>query len=110
MSEWLAFRTEARGEAFTVALANFKAAVPSTSRRWDGEHRYWLFDPRFADTVADIESSLVEPAVSLTEDDRRHGRIAVRDDEQLDTALIDMQFRDAAARAEFERLLREAES
>jgi hypothetical protein len=123
MSEWLAFHIEAKGEAFTLALTDFKTAVPSMSRRWDGTHRYWLFDPSFANAVATIQSAAIQPAVSLVEDDRRFGRTAVADDAKLDTDLIGLQFGDLvtgdgigrtqgnkAARAEFERRLREAET
>ena len=120
MSQWLAFRTKANGERFTLALAAFKATVPSTSRRWDSSHGYWLFDPSFANAVATIGE--VRGATSLAEDDRRHGRVSVSAGEALDTELIDMQYGDMvpgdgigrvqgnpAARQEFERRLREAE-
>src|SRR6266545_6869976 len=91
MSEWLAFHIEAKGKFFDHALAAFKEAVPSTSRRWDREHRYWLFDPSFAEQVAGIASAAVKTAISLEDDDRRLGRLSVREDEVLDTALIDSQ-------------------
>jgi len=121
MPEWLAFRSRARGEAFTSAVVAFKAAVPSTSRRWDSSHGYWVFDPRFAGAVAAIGD--VKGTTSLAEDDRRRGRLPVAEDEKLDTALIDLQYGDMVAsdgigkiqgkpeaRAAFERRLREAES
>jgi hypothetical protein len=120
VSEWLAFRSRARGKAFTDAVAAFKTAVPSTSRRWDAQHGYWLFDPSFANAVQSIGE--VRAATRVAEDDRRLGRVSVREDEELDTDLIDMQFGDLtasdgigkvqgnpAARAEFERRLKEAE-
>jgi hypothetical protein len=92
MNEWLAFRTRARGHAFTIAVSSFKAAVPSTSRRWDAEHGYWLFDPQFIDTVSAIPDSQIGTAVSAEEDDRRHGREPVADHEVLDTPLTDKQY------------------
>jgi hypothetical protein len=121
MSEWLAFKVKAKGKGFTDALAAFKATVPSTSRRWDASHGYWVFDPRFTDQVAPIGE--VTGTTSLCEDDLRHGRRAVADDEMLDAGLVDLQYGDLVAgdgirrvqgdkagRAEFERQLREAES
>src|SRR5437660_5407566 len=91
-SEWLAFRIKARGEAFTATLADFKAVVPSTSRRWDSEHRYWVFAPQFAEAVSDIRSGVVEQAISFREDDRRYGRTPVTNRERLDTDLIDRMY------------------
>ncbi len=46
---------------------------------------------------------------SFRDEDRRLGRVPVRDDEELDTALIDLQFGNAAQCKEFERRLQEAE-
>jgi hypothetical protein len=94
MPDWLAFRIRARGKSFADALAAFKAAVPSTSRRWDGEHRCWVFDPEYKAAVSAIGD--VKAATTWAEDDRLHGRNPVAEDEQLDTDLIDRQYADLA--------------
>lgn len=118
---WLSFRIESAGP-IGDRIEEFKQRVPSNHRRWSVQFRYWLLDPDFVPAVEDIPGAVIGNSISFREDDRRHGRVSVSDDEELDTALIDLQYGDLvagdgigriqgnpAARQEFERRLHEAE-
>ena len=57
----LAFRT--RYDPGLVSA--FKDAVPSQDRRWDGNRKIWLVNPRHGQTLADLTQQYLHETVAV---------------------------------------------